>query len=95
MIFGDIKGVVAGFPDPFPDTPVLLLVPLCVCLLGHLRVRLYSCMHACVRACRSVGRSLRRVNDIAPVRLLRALPVCACAKDNELLLIRRLTCATC
>jgi len=40
---------VAGFPNPFPDTPVSLLVPLCVCLFGHLRVRLYSCV--LVRAC--------------------------------------------
>ena len=42
--------VVAGFLNPFPDTPVSLLVPLCVCLFDHPRVRLYSCIRLCVRA---------------------------------------------
>ena len=40
-------------------------------------------MHASVRVCHSVGRSLCRVQGIAPVRLLHAQPVCAGAKDND------------
>jgi len=50
------ESVVAGFPNPFPDTPVSLFVPLCVCLFGHLRVRLYRCMRMCVRAALLVAR---------------------------------------
>ena len=41
--------VVAGFPNLFPDTPISLLIPLCV-LFGHLHVRLYSCVPVCVCA---------------------------------------------
>ena len=83
--------VVAGFPNPFPDTPISLLVPLCVCLA--------TCVYACIAAClcvhHSVGRLLCCAHGIAPVRLLRTQPVCAGAKDNERLLLCRLTCATC
>jgi len=41
--------VVAGFPNPFPDTPVSLLVPLCVCVC--LATCVYACIAACVCAC--------------------------------------------
>jgi len=40
--------VVAGFPNPRPDTPVCLLVRLCVCLHGRLCVCLHGCPCACV-----------------------------------------------
>jgi len=69
----------------FQIPPFLFSSVMCVCLFGHLRVRL--CL--CVRAALLVARCA------ASTRLFRAQPVCAGAKDNERLLICRLTCATC
>ena len=58
--------VVAGFTNPFPDTPVFLLVPLCVCLA--------TCVYACIAACLCVRAALMVARCASPT----VLHLCSC-----------------